>query len=75
MTKQQITPEDGGAYVIRVPSDRKLRHAHAFFLRGDWHFLADGGGAQVIPAQAANFVIRRKIQGVRVQPVGLEARA
>ena len=70
MTNQQITPEDGGAYVIRVPSGRRWRDAHAFFLRGDWHFLADGGGAQVLSAQLANFVVRRKIKGARVEPIG-----
>jgi hypothetical protein len=74
MTNQQITPEDGGAYVIRVPSGRRWRDAYAFFLRGDWHFLADGGGKQALPAQLANFIIRRKIEGVRIEPVGLEAR-
>ena len=75
MSNQQITPEDGCAYVIRIPSGRRWRDAHAFFLRGDWHFLADGGGAQNIPAQLAGYIIRRKIEGLRIEPVGLEARA
>jgi hypothetical protein len=68
MSKQQITQEDGGAYVIRVPSGRRWRDAHAFFLRDNWHFVADGGGAQALPARRANFVIRRKIEGVRLEP-------
>jgi hypothetical protein len=69
MTKQQITPEDGCAYVIRIPSGRRRRDAHAFLLRGHWHFVADGGGEQVIPARLAGYVIRRKIEGVRLEAV------
>jgi hypothetical protein len=41
MSNQQITTEDGGAYGI--PSgQRRLRDGHAFFLCGDWYFMADG---------------------------------
>jgi hypothetical protein len=40
MSNQQITPEDGGAYVI--PSGQKLRDGYAFLLGGDWYFMVDG---------------------------------
>jgi hypothetical protein len=74
MDQQQITPEDGGAYVVRIPSGRKLRDAPAFFLRGNWHFVDDAGGDRMSPARLVNFVIRRKIEGARIEPAGLEAR-
>jgi hypothetical protein len=67
MSKQQITPEDGRVYVIRIPSGRKLRDAYGFFLSGNWHFIAGGGGEQMIPAKLGNFGIRRKIEGVRFE--------
>ena len=74
MDQQQITPEDGCGYIIGIPSGQILRDAPAFFLRGSWHFVADGGGEQVIPAQLSNYAVRRKIEGVRIVPAGPEAR-
>jgi hypothetical protein len=44
-----------------------LRDAYGFFLSGNWHFIAGGGGEQVIPAKLGNFGIRRKIEGVRFE--------
>jgi hypothetical protein len=69
MQKQQITPEESCAYVIRIPSGRGRRDACAFLLHANWHFQADGGGVQVLPARLANYAIRRKIEGVRVTQV------
>lgn len=48
------------------------RNTPTFLLRGNWHFLDDGDAEQVIPAQPANYVIRRKVDGGRIELVELE---
>ena len=68
MDNQKITPEDGCVYVIQIPSGQELRDTHACFLRGDWLFSDNVGGGQEIPAQLANYAIRRKVEGVLVEP-------
>jgi hypothetical protein len=71
MTKQQITPKDGCGYIIGIPSGQKLRDIPAFFLRGNWHFH-DEGGEQMTRAELAGYVIHRKIEGARIEPVEFE---
>jgi hypothetical protein len=60
--------EDGRVYVVRLPIKRSKRELLALFLRGYWCLAGDvSSGPQVFAAEQANYVIVRKIEGVRVE--------